>query len=436
MNLTGVDAPDRLIGTFITANTFTILGARAERGPPLHAGGGVGAGRAARGGALARRVGVALRQRPEHHRPDDHAQRAAARRDRRALRAAFHDPQSALEVFLPISSAPQPNWAQRGGYGVWTIAKMKPGVTLAQAQQDLSTIMARLAKEFPETNNGFDANLIPLKEMVVGAAAAGAADGLRLRRRGPAHRVRERREPPAGARDVAPARARRCARRSARGAGGSRGSSSPRTSSSRSWAAVAGRRHRRLGDAARSSPPCRAACRRLLEVGIDGRVLAFSARGDARRWTRLRRRARALRRTDRAAGIARRPRPARPERVAASAARDAVVAMQLALCVVLLVGAGLLDAHARRAAPRGSGLRCEQRDHRRVPAAPRRSTSPIRRSSPSWRARSPRSGSVPGRARRGDGAGGAAERELRARDLRARRPAGAGDEAGVRSRTW
>ena len=50
------------------------------------------------------------------------------------------------------------------------IGRLRPGVTVAQAQEDLATVAARLARDFPETNRGRGAWLIPLHEQLTGAS--------------------------------------------------------------------------------------------------------------------------------------------------------------------------------------------------------------------------------------------------------------------------
>jgi predicted permease len=62
----------------------------------------------------------------------------------------------------------KPSTEQRGNHSLQGIARLKPGRTIGQAQADLSTIAARLAKEFPDTNNFFGVGVQPLREMMVG----------------------------------------------------------------------------------------------------------------------------------------------------------------------------------------------------------------------------------------------------------------------------
>jgi putative ABC transport system permease protein len=54
--------------------------------------------------------------------------------------------------------------------GRWmlVVARMKPGVTLPQAQAEMDTITARLTAQFPDFNTGWGANVVPLHQQVVG----------------------------------------------------------------------------------------------------------------------------------------------------------------------------------------------------------------------------------------------------------------------------
>ncbi len=49
-----------------------------------------------------------------------------------------------------------------------TVARLKPGVKLPQAQADMSAIAARLAQQYPDTNEQHEIKLVALKEEVVG----------------------------------------------------------------------------------------------------------------------------------------------------------------------------------------------------------------------------------------------------------------------------
>src|SRR4030095_1992389 len=57
----------------------------------------------------------------------------------------------------------------RAAYGFQGVGRLKPGVTLEQAQADIATVAAGLAKEFPQTNSGRTVHLEPLRDVLVGS---------------------------------------------------------------------------------------------------------------------------------------------------------------------------------------------------------------------------------------------------------------------------
>ncbi len=62
-------------------------------------------------------------------------------------RVAKHTPSPYVEFWAPLSTS---LGARNGGLGA--VARLRPGVTLAQAQQEIESIGAALAREFPATN--------------------------------------------------------------------------------------------------------------------------------------------------------------------------------------------------------------------------------------------------------------------------------------------
>jgi putative ABC transport system permease protein len=78
---------------------------------------------------------------------------------------SFSDSDVDLWIPLAFSSADRSN---HSGHILQSIARLKPGVTLRQAQSDMDTISRRLALQFPETNDGWSVTLIPLHEFTVG----------------------------------------------------------------------------------------------------------------------------------------------------------------------------------------------------------------------------------------------------------------------------
>ncbi len=73
------------------------------------------------------------------------------------------------DVFVPIGQWNSPALKRRGAaLGLHGIGRLKPGVTAEQGEADLDRIMNGLAVAYPETNKGNGAKVSPLKERIVG----------------------------------------------------------------------------------------------------------------------------------------------------------------------------------------------------------------------------------------------------------------------------
>jgi putative ABC transport system permease protein len=70
------------------------------------------------------------------------------------------------EIWTPFSLGERKT--DRMGRSVRVFAKLKRGVTADQARAELSTIMARLAQEYPDSSAKLGVSLLPLRERVVG----------------------------------------------------------------------------------------------------------------------------------------------------------------------------------------------------------------------------------------------------------------------------
>jgi predicted permease len=74
-----------------------------------------------------------------------------------------------IDVYAPIGQWNNPALQnRRAALGLHGIGRLKPGVTLAQAQSDLDGVMRRLVEAYPDVNRGNGAALVPLKERLVG----------------------------------------------------------------------------------------------------------------------------------------------------------------------------------------------------------------------------------------------------------------------------
>ena len=77
---------------------------------------------------------------------------------------------SKTDVWAPLGGWFKPNssWSDRGNHmGIWAIARLKPGVTVAQAETESKQIAAQLEREYPATNTGNGAFTYPLQAMIV-----------------------------------------------------------------------------------------------------------------------------------------------------------------------------------------------------------------------------------------------------------------------------
>ncbi|HXJ86266.1 MAG TPA: ABC transporter permease [Candidatus Binatia bacterium] len=73
------------------------------------------------------------------------------------------------DVFVPIGQWTNPYLLSRGaGLGIHGIARLKPGVSLAQARADMETVSRNLAAAFPDADKGISAQIVPLKQTMVG----------------------------------------------------------------------------------------------------------------------------------------------------------------------------------------------------------------------------------------------------------------------------
>jgi putative ABC transport system permease protein len=80
--------------------------------------------------------------------------------------AEFQFPARA-EIWTPLELDSQ-NWQQRGGHYLGGIGRLKDGASIVSAQTDLNTIAARAEQQFPNSNAGWDTTLRGLQESIVG----------------------------------------------------------------------------------------------------------------------------------------------------------------------------------------------------------------------------------------------------------------------------
>ena len=84
----------------------------------------------------------------------------------------FFFPVRDMEYWVPGYFTPEV-LAQRDNHFLTVLARMKPRVTVAQAQRDMNIIAARLAHQYPENNTNLGAVVIPLPQEYAGDTRVG-----------------------------------------------------------------------------------------------------------------------------------------------------------------------------------------------------------------------------------------------------------------------
>ena len=169
VNLTGGETPDRLFGTFASASVLKLLGATTSQG------------------RLFTEVETEVGTKQPVAVVNDAAWRArfGARPDFVGstivlngqpftvigiMRPGFEGPQGTPDVWLPIGYYPNKGDLElRGRGGVAVVGRLKAGVSRERAQADMDVIAARIAKQYPATNATLGASVQPLKEQLVGS---------------------------------------------------------------------------------------------------------------------------------------------------------------------------------------------------------------------------------------------------------------------------
>jgi predicted permease len=164
-NLTGVGDPERLKGRSVSASLFPVLGVDPQLG----------------------RVFVAAEDQPGSQRVVLLSHRLWQRRFAGdpaiagktltlnnetytvvgVMPARFQFPENDDELWVPIAFSAE-EAANRDRHYLQVIARMKPGVALAQAQSEMTTIGARLQQQYPQSNADLGVAVTSLHEHLVG----------------------------------------------------------------------------------------------------------------------------------------------------------------------------------------------------------------------------------------------------------------------------
>ncbi|HEY6187243.1 MAG TPA: ABC transporter permease [Pyrinomonadaceae bacterium] len=164
-NLTGVGEPERIEGRRVSASLFPLLGVAPQLGRAfLPEEDQPGANRVVimSHGLWQRRFGsdVTIIGKPLNLNGESYTVVGV-------MPPQFQFPSRTDELWTPIAFTAQ-EAANRGGHYLKVVARIKPGVTLQQAQTEMNAIAVRLQQQYSNTNMGLGAAVVPLHEQVVG----------------------------------------------------------------------------------------------------------------------------------------------------------------------------------------------------------------------------------------------------------------------------
>lgn len=71
------------------------------------------------------------------------------------------------EIWVPLALSPR-ELAERDNHYLRVFARLKPGVTLASAQREMTDLAVQLAREYPESNTNIGAKVVSLRDQLVG----------------------------------------------------------------------------------------------------------------------------------------------------------------------------------------------------------------------------------------------------------------------------
>ncbi|MGA2813754.1 MAG: ABC transporter permease, partial [Candidatus Acidiferrum sp.] len=169
--MTGIGEPERLDANMVSTTFFELLGVNPIIGRNFEEKEDqLGAARAALigEGLWKRKFGAAADIVGKSIRLDNNLYTIIG-----VIPATFHfqnnNYHSKAEVYVPIGQWTNPLFRDRHtGMGMDAVGRLKPGVTLAQANSDMSGVANHLAELYPDVDKGQGVTLLPLKQNLVG----------------------------------------------------------------------------------------------------------------------------------------------------------------------------------------------------------------------------------------------------------------------------
>jgi predicted permease len=166
-NLTGAGEPERLHGHMITADFFTALGVNPVLGRNILA------EEDQAGGAPVAMISDGLWKRKFGSSADVLGKGITLNGKVYTVVGVATSRITGLsvtDVYVPMGQWTEPTFRDRRiSMGTNAIGRLKPDVTFAQAQADMKSVAQNLAAAYPDANKGTGATLVPLKTDVVGS---------------------------------------------------------------------------------------------------------------------------------------------------------------------------------------------------------------------------------------------------------------------------
>jgi putative ABC transport system permease protein len=166
---TGGGAPEEVLGRRVTPNFFDVLGVQPAVGRPFTE------QEDAAGGKVVV-LSYALWQRRFGGDPsvigrvvqmDDEGITVVG-----VMPQGFFFPDRAAEFWVPASFRPEQK-TTRTNHNLEVVARLRPGMTVAQAQRDMDVIAKRLQQQYPDTNAKVGAVVVPVRDEYAGDTATG-----------------------------------------------------------------------------------------------------------------------------------------------------------------------------------------------------------------------------------------------------------------------
>jgi putative ABC transport system permease protein len=170
INLTGIDTPERIIGTFTNASMMRILGVHPAQGRLF----------SDNETEIATKAPVAVVsygfwQSHEGGKPEAIGKTVILNGQPFTIIGVmpqnFQGPQGTPDVWMPIGYYPNAGELEnRGRPSIAVMGRMKTGVSIEQARADINAIAGRIADSYPATNAGITVGMLDLKEQLVGSS--------------------------------------------------------------------------------------------------------------------------------------------------------------------------------------------------------------------------------------------------------------------------